>query len=1157
MAELTSKADPSAAENSFEEKLAVARSRDLLAVAETLGISIEKVGTTYRNAEHPSQVFYPSDHRFMWFSQDISGDGITLVQTMTGRDFKEAVEFLNTENLTESEVELQKVSKRPFHYYVRETSDSSLAKQYLLKERKVDPNIVQRLFAEGTLVQALYRPYSSDQRTLSPCLVAKWERQGELVGGTIQGLIIDEKHFGKRGRDKRIMGRSESHFGWNYTLGQPNKIIVAESVVDLLSYWSLHPELEDCYLVELEGLKENSLKEFIKELIVEKKGTIDQGLVLAVDNDTAGQIFIDKLSKYKFFEQKYFKLEQPMNNAILGEHYAFYQQVGQRYQVDPLALAAVHKAFTNGSATNQLANVWKNDQFFGNALKPTEKAKPINVLNECEKAAIGLQSIQSDFNHYDFIQLTTSTAHTPEEVSMGQKIKRMYQMYQHEGVQIVDEILKDQNDLLKNKSTQALKGVKEMVNTEEYFPKKIQQVLEKIQEEQKSFDSEVRRESSPISVYEVGQRQLIYSRYQQILQEMDKISPTDEDQFLVDRLKAVDHPLEESYLLVKKDPSLLDHVWQDRRLTDHFLQVTENKESRLLDALAQPLQEELILGIEALKKETLSVNGTEVSPIEKYSLDVHLQHLRSTFLEAGWIEGNHLGEKVEALSSTDWLKQVSIALTQLKEASVWEIAQQIIALDSYPLEETTAKDPAYERNLNDFKKWARDYDAIGKEYIPLEEIESLQLGQENQVLLGSIQFDNLDQYLETHQSDLFGQSVSYTNARLFLELMEDEYRELLVVRDQIQAYKKLSFADQQDLPKETREVFENFTITFANRSQSEREFDLIVGSKESDLVDEHSEVVIVCKNASGHERIFERFTDFTDYIERVDHAARKQMELSKKEESLQTDLNMLKKWTQEYEGRDQEYIPFEEIQKLSVETTEEKGVVLVEAVEDSFVRKYASLADYFDSFEGNIWADTHSFASAKNSFVHKDEAAYLRFELTKEKLLQIKEEKSAKTQEVSDAGVWENIHCVGEERFQKNPQQKLLFYQDPTRNGNPIYFDSFSEAERFVATQINESQKEQTPQKSFKNLFRRENKKLELPTQNKKDSEILKDHLPESIHPSIPSKAIEKNKVPAADLSMQSPVNNIGKTTSELVEAAKEGVKILLIRIDIKNTSES
>src|SRR5699024_8212173 len=154
------------------------------------------------NAGHPSQVFYPSDHRCMWISQDISGDGITLVQTMTGRDFKEAVEFLNTENLTESEVELQKVSKRPFHYYVRETSDSSLAKQYLLKERKVDPNIVQRLFAEGTLVQALYRPYSSDQRTLSPCLVAKWERQGELVGGTIQGLIIDEKHFGKRGRDK-------------------------------------------------------------------------------------------------------------------------------------------------------------------------------------------------------------------------------------------------------------------------------------------------------------------------------------------------------------------------------------------------------------------------------------------------------------------------------------------------------------------------------------------------------------------------------------------------------------------------------------------------------------------------------------------------------------------------------------------------------------------------------------------------------------------------------------------------------------------------------------------------------------------------------------------------------------------------------------------
>ena len=83
-------------DKTFEEKLIYTRSRELLSVATVLGIQTEKVGTTIRNIEHPSQVFYPRNNRFVWFSQDISGDVITLVQTMTDKNFNEAVEVLNT-----------------------------------------------------------------------------------------------------------------------------------------------------------------------------------------------------------------------------------------------------------------------------------------------------------------------------------------------------------------------------------------------------------------------------------------------------------------------------------------------------------------------------------------------------------------------------------------------------------------------------------------------------------------------------------------------------------------------------------------------------------------------------------------------------------------------------------------------------------------------------------------------------------------------------------------------------------------------------------------------------------------------------------------------------------------------------------------------------
>ncbi|OQO88258.1 hypothetical protein BH739_04680 [Enterococcus casseliflavus] len=432
----------------FQERIAVAKSRNILEVATTLGIELETVGRTTRWKEHPSLVLYSETNRFKWFSQELSGDVLDFVQAITDMSFTETLEFLTTTDLSE-QVQLSRPTvktRKSFYYYVTEESNFQVARDYLIEERGILPEIVDRLHQEGYLKQALYTPHYPDNHAQEVALVAKWEKQGKLVGGTIQGLTIDYEQYGKRGRDKRIMANPEPHYGWNYTLGQPNKMVIAESFIDVLSYWSLHPDLEDCFFVSLEGLKEETLLHFIKELYVEKGGNLEEGMILAVDNDRAGQMFVDRLEKYQFTDAATYQRAQPYNAAIESSTWAIYSEVGAQVGISPLALASVHKAYTNGATTNELANGWKEADFFGENVKPKD-VHTIDLMAECEVVATALLLVQHSLDEYDFSDLQSLDGKNISE-NMSRKIQRMYDMYQEEYF-VMDAPPKDWNDALR------------------------------------------------------------------------------------------------------------------------------------------------------------------------------------------------------------------------------------------------------------------------------------------------------------------------------------------------------------------------------------------------------------------------------------------------------------------------------------------------------------------------------------------------------------------------------------------------------------------------------------------------------------------------------------------------------------------------------------
>ena len=91
---------PNSRKNDYKQRLHVAKNRNILDVAQALGMNLEKRGGTYVWSEHDSLVIFPKKNNFKWFSQDVGGDPITLVEQVKNVDFKEALNFLNDPSLT-------------------------------------------------------------------------------------------------------------------------------------------------------------------------------------------------------------------------------------------------------------------------------------------------------------------------------------------------------------------------------------------------------------------------------------------------------------------------------------------------------------------------------------------------------------------------------------------------------------------------------------------------------------------------------------------------------------------------------------------------------------------------------------------------------------------------------------------------------------------------------------------------------------------------------------------------------------------------------------------------------------------------------------------------------------------------------------------------
>lgn len=312
---------------------AQAKALSILEVAKSLGMDMERSShKEYYWKEHDSFKINTVKNTWTWYSRTGKfGDTISLVQEIKGGSYRDAMTFLETGNFPEATIVEEE--RKHFRYTLAPYEKPfRKARSYLKETRGLSDETIDFFLEKGVLAEASYRDRDG---YVEDILVFKFlDRNHHIVGASLQGLSsFPDRHEGK-GYLKKIMYQSEGVAGLNVAIGSPKRLIVAEAPIDLMSYYELHKdELEDVCLVAMDGLKEGTLSRYAME-VLQKRGAAKEVvldytqskdvrqasnflsetarltnlfhdnnhqdfLTLAVDNDKAGQDFIDQLQEKK------------------------------------------------------------------------------------------------------------------------------------------------------------------------------------------------------------------------------------------------------------------------------------------------------------------------------------------------------------------------------------------------------------------------------------------------------------------------------------------------------------------------------------------------------------------------------------------------------------------------------------------------------------------------------------------------------------------------------------------------------------------------------------------------------------------------------------------------------------------------------------------
>ncbi|HFU3985449.1 TPA: LPD25 domain-containing protein [Streptococcus suis] len=299
-----------------------AKAMSILDVARSLGMELEQNSSKeWYWVEHDSFKINTRKNRFDWYSRDIHGDVINLVETIKEVDYKQAMHYLRTGEFPQAE--MNQPVKEPFNYVLGRFEQPFIeARDYLKEVRGLSDDTINFFDQAGVLAQANKK---APDDYLEPVVVFKsLDKDKQVIGASLQGIVPNKERYEGKGYLKQIAYNSDGLSGMSVDIGTPKRLVFAEAPIDLMSYYEANKDnLSDVRLVAMDGLKAGTVSRYTMELLAELQSRSDykpdlnkvgealeklaqvttffQGgknsdlITLAVDNDKAGHDFIERL----------------------------------------------------------------------------------------------------------------------------------------------------------------------------------------------------------------------------------------------------------------------------------------------------------------------------------------------------------------------------------------------------------------------------------------------------------------------------------------------------------------------------------------------------------------------------------------------------------------------------------------------------------------------------------------------------------------------------------------------------------------------------------------------------------------------------------------------------------------------------------------------
>lgn len=324
----------------------IADSKNIVDVAQSLGMNLVKNGRNYTWSDHDSFVLNTKKNLFYWNSRQKGGGPIQLVKLIKECSRREAISYLSGVEISTFD-NVKSSSNKPFQYYMKEHSNMKLTIDYLVKNRQLSLETVNFFIDKGLIAQSTYKDKETGKT--EPVIVFKhYGFDGKIKGVALQGIWENHELHGERGRLKRTWG--DGYQGLVVPIGNPPSpqtateenpltIIIFEAPIDLMSYYELNKDtIGDAVLLCMNGLRKETVSKYIANVLrsevseEEKINVLNDlqksqlntkaiKLVLAVDNDEAGREFA------KNFGDGFGVLEEDIPPILPGKEKSDYNDV--------------------------------------------------------------------------------------------------------------------------------------------------------------------------------------------------------------------------------------------------------------------------------------------------------------------------------------------------------------------------------------------------------------------------------------------------------------------------------------------------------------------------------------------------------------------------------------------------------------------------------------------------------------------------------------------------------------------------------------------------------------------------------------------------------------------------------------------------------------